>query len=112
MSQTCRATSLLGRLLALSFLARVGLQALDLHSTLTAGPGQIESNKLIQAIATTQWISAPTAVLLVKACSTALVAVLFGVWRTSRQLDREFAICLTALLLVYGLVVANNYLAR
>ena len=92
------------------FAILLALQALDLHSSLTAGAGQTETNRFIQGVA--NWMSPAAAVLLVKSCAAAVVVALFRVWRSARALDLEFAACLATLVVVYAFVVTNNYLSR
>jgi hypothetical protein len=86
------------------------LQGLDLHSTLSARGGQFEANRLINSLAL--WLSPKAAVIAVKTAAIALVGLLALLWRCCRGMDREFALCLFLLVLMYAGVVANNYLTR
>jgi hypothetical protein len=92
------------------FVSLLLLQGADLHSSLSARGGQFEANRLINSLSL--WLSPRAAVIAVKTAAIVLVGLLALLWRRSRGMDREFALCLLLLVLMYAGVVANNYLTR
>ena len=91
------------------------LQLLDLHSTLNAHGWQHEGNRFIvwlsQRVARASVAGQAAAVVMVKAFDVLVLGAMYAWWRRSSGLfDREFAVTLTVLALVFLAVVANNYL--
>lgn len=92
------------------FLLLLSLQALDLHSTLSASAVHHESNKAINWLA--DRIGFTAAVTAFKAIAVMCLLLLYQVWHLSKHThDREFALCLTLINTVYLVVVSNNYLS-
>lgn len=86
------------------------IQVLDIHSTLSADNNHAEANRTINWLS--QWLGFANAVYVMKAISVLALLILYKIWRLSNgSHDREFIICLTLSSVVYGFIVANNYLS-
>ncbi|WP_150578387.1 DUF5658 family protein [Pandoraea aquatica] len=84
------------------------LQVLDWHSTLTAPPTSTEANDLLVWLG--RFIGFSLAVSLIKLATMAAVAVWFLYWRKHKGVyELEFTVCLSLVVLFYGLVIFNNY---
>lgn len=91
------------------FVLLASLQILDLHSTLTAGPAQFESNRLIAWAS--QWAGLTAAVIAVKLIDALLIGGMWFLWKRSQgQFQSEFTACLAVACAAYAFVVTNNYL--
>lgn len=86
------------------------LQLLDWRSTLVAPSYRHETNRMLNWLG--QWIGFSLAVSAVKASLLLILLVGYLYWRRHRGMyEMEFGVCLGLLIVVYGGVVANNYLA-
>ncbi len=92
------------------FVLLVLIQILDAHSTLTASAGHYETNRAINWLINRVGFTA--AVCITKAWCAFVLLILYRVWRLSNgSHDREFIVSLTLIGVIYGVVVANNYLS-
>ena len=91
------------------FALLAALQVIDAHSTLTAGAGQLEANRLLTHLA--RWTTSCHALVLVKGFDLIVIGCLYIAWRVNGRFDREFALCLGILVAVYSVIVINNYVA-
>lgn len=83
------------------------MQFLDLHSTLSASALQHESNRALAA-----WAVDWPRLTLIKAFDLALIAALCWIARNRPRYRKPVIAALLLVFVVYGAVVANNYLSR
>lgn len=97
------------RVITILFMTLMGLQVLDMHSTIISMDSRTELNKFIQSIAS--WIGMTGAVVAAKGIAIAAIAFLMRSWKQSTDLDGPVGLSLAVMCVAYGITVVNNYVA-
>jgi hypothetical protein len=96
------------RVITAVFVAALGLQLLDLHSTLTGLGKTNETNRAILFVS--DLIGLNASVVLAKLLSVGALWLLFRAWTRSQGFDAVVLMTLLVICAVSGVVITNNYL--